>query len=358
MKRYFWLVIIFLLSACNVASPTLIPAQSDPQPTALSQAQSPANPQSGIPSWATLNLTGRLVLILPSQTGVDIASMDLVTGKITPIYQAPQNALLSTALVSPDVKRILMAYAPPATENNQVTYTNLYLMPLDGSSPPEPLITRQPADEAYFAPTWAPDGQSVYTSHFIRGSSDGSTPDRFAIDRVTLDGQSTTVIKDAQWPSISPDGSKISFVPGTPTNNQDGLYLADISGANPVAIIQPGVFPAIDDHFFTPDGKSIIFSAVNNSSPAPTPTFWDRLLGIKIVSAHNIPSDWYIIPVTGGTAVRLTNLEDIGMYASLSPDKKMVGFISQTGLYVMNLDGSNINQLNDLVATGTVSWIP
>ena len=84
----------------------------------------------------------------------------------------------------------------------------------------------------------------------------------------------------------------------------------------------------------------------------------ERLFGIQVASAHTIPSDWYRVSISGGQVDRLTNLSDTGMYASVSPDKKWVAFISQTGLYVMRIDGTDLTQLSDLVANGTVDWVP
>ena len=71
-----------------------------------------------------------------------------------------------------------------------------------------------------------------------------------------------------------------------------------------------------------------------------------------------MPSDWYRIPLTGGGPVRLTNLNDVGMNASLSPDGSQMAFIGSSGLYIMNLDGSNLFKLSNQLFVGTVAWIP
>jgi len=194
---------------------------------------------------------------------------------------------------------------------------------------------------------------------FYPGLRDENDPDQFVIDRVTLDGKATRVLDNAEWPRISPDGTKISFVSATANTTNNELYLANIDGSQPMPALQPGAYPAVDDHFFTPDGKYIIFSAVNNyNQVVATPTVLERLLGIQIASAHTIPSDWYRVALSGGEVDRLTNLSDTGMYATVSPDKKWIAFISQTGLYVMKMDGTGLTQLSDLVANGTVDWVP
>jgi Tol biopolymer transport system component len=310
-------------------------------------------PSLAAPVWAGLGLKGGLLLIVPGQNGTALQRLDLASGALKPVYQAPDRALISTALVSPDGTQILLAYAPPPTDQNQLVYTSLYLLPADGTGAPKPVFKTLAGDEAFFAPVWAPDRKSIYTSHFHRGTD--TTPDRFTVDRVSLDGALTPVLADAEWPSISPDGKQIAYVSAAP-NGPNVLYLAGIDGANPHPALPVHDFQAVDDHFFTPDGKGIVFSAVNPLGPPPTPSLFDRLFGIDVVSAHNVPSDWYVVNVGSGRIQRLTNLNDTGMYAALSPDRQRVAFIAQSGIYVMNLDGTQLTQLTDQAATGTVDW--
>ncbi len=367
MKKSILAILMLFLAGCTSISVTQpaatgsVPTSSAGLPGSLALQVTPptsAGQGNSIPvSWRALNLSGQLIMILPTANGTNIAQLDLITGVIKTLYQAPQQALLNTALVSPDDKQILLVYAPPVSSANQQTYTSLYLMPRDGSSTPKPIFPPSSTD-AYFAPAWAPDGNSIYTSHFIQGTGDENNPDQFAIERVTLDGKSSRVLGNAEWPRISPDGTRLSFVSATPNSSNNELYLANSDGSQPIPALQPGAFPAVDDHFFTPDGKSVIFSAVNNYQTVPTPTVLERLLGIQVASAHTIPSDWYRVALSGGQVDRLTNLSDTGMYATVSPDKKWIAFISQTGLYVMRIDGTGLTQLSDLVANGTVDWIP
>ncbi|HEX9013738.1 MAG TPA: hypothetical protein VF813_09490, partial [Anaerolineaceae bacterium] len=269
------------------------------------------------------------------------------------LFQAEPQALISSALLSPDGKQLLLAYAPPPTAQNQLVYTALYLLPADGTGKPRPLLAATTAKDAFFAPSWSPDGKLIYTSHFHRGND--TTPDRFTIDQITLDGQLKQLIPDAEWPALSPDGKEIAYVSAAP-DRPNVLYLAGGDGSNPHPALPVTRFPAVDDHFYAPDGKSVIFSAVNPAQPAAQPTFLERLLGVEVVSAHNVPSDWYAVGLESGKIDRLTNLNDTGLYAALSPDQKRAAFIARSGIYVMNLDGTQLTQLNDQAVTGTVSW--
>ena len=337
------LVILLFLTACTGASSQTIPSRG--------------NSTSSSPSWSGLQLSGRLILIQPKVDGIDLINLNLTSGKITLLFHAPEHALMSSALVSPDGQQILLSYAPPWTRPDQVIYPSLYLLTMDGSGDPEPVFKNMNPKEAFFNPTWAPDGKSIFASHFTPGTGDQNNTGTYAVVRVSLDGVVRTILQDAEWPSLSADGTQIAYLSAYDGSLVNELYLAESTGANPAALLKPRAYPAVDAHFFAPDGNSVIFSAVNQA-PQPTASFFDRIFGVQIVSAHVIPSDWYSIPVTGGNPVRLTNLNDTGMYACNSPDGRHIAFISKSGLYLMNPDGTGITRLSDMVVTGTVDWIP
>jgi len=327
----------------------------------LSACAQPSNPRplptqgisGGKPAWTGLGLTGSLILIVPGQNGLEVARLDLATGAMQVVFPAAPQAILSSALASPDGKQLLLVYAPPSNDPNQIVYTSLYLLPANGSGTPRPVLTAVSAQDAYFAPAWSNDGNSIYTSHFHSGGSNAQGS--FSIDQVSLDGQVRPLIQDGEWPSISPDGKSLAYI-ATSQEGDNNLYQAGADGSDPHPALPKGAFLAVDAHFYAPDGESLVFSAVN-PSPATSPSAWSFPFGVEVASAHNVPSDWYSLALGSGKISRLTNLNDTGMYASLSPDRKKVAFIAQSGIYTMNLDGSQLNQISELAATGTVDWV-
>jgi hypothetical protein len=65
------------------------------------------------------------------------------------------------------------------------------------------------------------------------------------------------------------------------------------------------------------------------------------------------------VPITGGEVVRLTQIQTINLFGSVSPDRNRIASMSGEGLFVMDWDGSNITQvLFNPGVSGTVSWIP
>ena len=82
-------------------------------------------------------------------------------------------------------------------------------------------------------------------------------------------------------------------------------------------------------------------------------------MGVQVVMAHDVPSDWWSVPISGGPATRLTQIQTIRLFGSVSPDKKYMASQSGEGILVMGLDGSNVRQLFfDPGVSSVINWIP
>jgi Tol biopolymer transport system component len=264
-------------------------------------------------------------------------------------------------VASPDGTQLLLAYAPPGSGAAALNYnTDLYLVPMDGSSPPRPLVSRQdPGTQSYFNPQWAPDGRSIYATFLYQITPTAADPSPYQNDivQISLQGaQKVLIHQHALWPRLSPDGARMAYLYVDPQSLSNDLYLARADGTQPAPLLQPGSATPIDDHLFTPDGSQVIFSMVNGSGPSKG-SWFERWLGVTVASAHNVPSDWYRMPAAGGEPQRITRLNDTGMYAALAPDGKHMAFISSAGLYLMNLDGSDLYQVTRQTFIGTIDWI-
>jgi Tol biopolymer transport system component len=135
----------------------------------------------------------------------------------------------------------------------------------------------------------------------------------------------------------------------------NALYIAEANGANATLLIPEDRFQVVDVPMFSPDGEWLYFSASERSGVSQT--WWEILLGIEVAAAHNIPSDWWRMPVAGGDLERLTNRDAIGLYGEISTDGETILFVSTTGLYLMNADGSGIEQLLEISAAPSLSWV-
>ncbi len=306
----------------------------------------------------SVSLSGSFIFIEQTTRDQNLLKYDLATGQTLTLFQAPTNGWISRAIASPDGRQIVMAYAPPPPEGQiQFGYTNLYQLNAAGEAEPQPIMERSHPQEVLFNPVWSPDGRYIYFSHVV---PDGIDSNSFTITLKrldTLDEDVEAIVTNGVWPRLSADGEKLAYAlldPGTQTRD---LYLADADGKNARLIASSEDFIDLDAPLFSPDGTWYYFSAVTQDQPSRT-SWWERLLGVKVAAAHSVPSDWWRIPVDGGTAERLTQISAIGMYGAFSPDGTVLAFSSTTGIYTMNPDGTELSKLLEIPAADSLTWVP
>ncbi len=357
-RKMLFMLSVVMLAGCSIdlSGPTHKPVEpiyirDTPAPT-----DAAATPGTSLP-WASSKLSGHLIFIeIPRQ----IVELDLASGQKTTLYTAPNNAFVSAAQVSPDGKSIVMAYAPPEDPASQSINTDLYVMPADGSAAPQVLLKRATPPEDFFDPVWSADGRFVYYSHLIPDPNGGRkyTNFKYDLERVAYPGgQPQKLIDNAFWPRLSPDGSKLAYVSFVASTNSNDLYIAQPDGSQAKLVMPAGAFSAVDAPLFSPDGKTLLFSAVGEPQ-LPGLSWLDQLTGVQIAEAHNVPSDWWSVSSDGGKPARLTQINGTGMYADFAPDGQHVAFASITGLFVMQPDGSNLIQVINEGIGGAVSWTP
>ncbi len=320
--------------------------------------------------WSNLNLTGKLIFPASMSDGVNnfmvIQELDLVTGGIQTVFQSVPDGWIDSAVVSPDYKQVVMAYSTPALQQGtNFTPLALFTIPMDGSQPPQQLFPLPLKDDQEFEPVWSPDGKYLFFVLANNGLPPEEPNQRYPIFQIYRaaypDGQPEKLLDKAYWPRLSADGSRLIYVSENPDDGTNKLFVANNDGSNPQQIVFTGANAPtiIDAPMFLPDGKSILFSA-------PTPvqsstSLWlDWLLGVSVASAHNIPSEWWTVPVGGGSVTQLTQIQAASLYASISPDNRYIASFSGNGIFVMNPDGTNLTMIisNNGGNAGTVNWIP
>lgn len=364
----FYGLLVLSLVGCSIdvaqpvvsASPTL-PREISPGSTA------PSAITTSIPvTWSGLSLTGSLIYISPPVAGdvsffISLRKLNLITGEITPIFTTTGDDWIYYASVSPDAKQLIMSYVP-TTQSNASSSQALYRILLDETALPQLLFSPPTPDDHYVHAEWSPNGKYIYYAHYNSNNRlPGLLEPIYDIFRMSYpEGQTEKIAENAFWPRISSDSTILVYVSINPNSGKNELYVAHADGSNARRINLSGSLAPeiIDAPIFSPDGGHVIFSA----PPPPQayqPNWFETLMGIQVVKAHEIPSDWWSVPVTGGAATRLTQLQTIRLFASLSPDKKHIASLSGEGIFVMDQQGSNLTQLLfDPGVSGTVSWIP
>lgn len=314
-------------------------------------------------TWSDLHLSGKLVYSTVTADGGNsapkIQMLDLGTGEITTIFGSTDNAWIYYLTVSPDATRLVMSYTPPSQPGSD-SGTSLYILPLEEAATPQILFTPPTPSDRYIQVEWSPDGKYFYMVHYNHADQPANQPyPDYKISRMAYSGgQPVKILDHAFWPRVSADSSKLVYVALDPVTGANQLFVANADGSNPQEILLTGFPQIIDAPIFSPDGASILFSAPNLTQ-AYQRNWLDRLTGVQIVRAHNVPSDWWSVSVSGGTVTRLTQIQSIKLFASISPDEKHVASLSGEGILVMELDGSNLRQLLlDPGVSSVLRWIP
>ena len=374
---FFQLFLVLLLSSCTVAtSPqatgTLPPAVSSaPIATQSGTTSGPSAPDKIPVTWSALHLTGKLIFVVSASDAnsnlvMDVQQLDLGTGGITTLFQSPPDGYIESAVISPDHKTLVMSYAPPGSQPG-ATFTPLALfsMPMDGSQAPQQLFPVPLTGDQDIEPVWSPDGKYLYFVLVNNAVPPAEPNQHYPIDQIYRaaypDGQPEKILEKAYWPRLSDDGSHLIYVSENPDNGTNNLFMANSDGSNPQQIVLSGANAPniIDAPIFLPDGKTILFSAPTPVQASTSP-WLDWLLGVIPVSAHNIPSEWWSVPASGGAVSQLTHIQAASLYAVISPDKRSIASFSGDGVFVMNPDGTDLTMLiqNTGGNMGTVNWIP
>lgn len=205
-------------------------------------------------------------------------------------------------------------------------------------SPPADLATPLPTFELVQPPEFIPTPQPTYND-----TPPPSGKIAFAcyiqqIDQICLlnaDGsgrkQLTSLSATAFYPSISPDGQTVYFSSRASGNFE--IYSVDINGNN-LQKLTDGI-GALYAPELSPNGEWIVFTKHGDGL-------------------------WKMRP-DGSDVKRVTNRDDID--PSWSPDGSMISFASSRAgarqLFVMNADGSNIQQVTNLTNMGgRNTWSP
>ncbi|MCB9135373.1 MAG: PD40 domain-containing protein [Anaerolineales bacterium] len=409
-----FLGLIFLVSACSVEisqtqlvptrtaapptdtpAPTLTPTDTPTQPPTLTPtATQPGDPTAtasptptptvpflfptvgtdlqNFSGQSATGLQGRMIFLATLADGTQaVLSFEPGTGTLSALFVTEPNtkAWILSASVASDASGILLSYAPPPPPGKpSYGYTDQYVLRPDGQL--DPVLLRTEDVEAMFGSFFTPAMDYVYYSYFF---ADNTAPSGFryhiyrapykagsgaAIGASAGVGTPELVVENAYWERMSADGTKMAYVTFG-DQDYDEMFVSNADGSNPVRVLDPAQFPTIDAPFFSPDNQYLYFSAVSDTG-TPTPlAWWEKLMGVHIASAHTVPSDFWRVSLVDGSAQQITDLKAQGMFGDFSPDGTQIAFITSSGLYVMQPDGSGLVQLLEASTLyGNIEWVP
>ena len=379
-SNYFlvWVLIFALgIAGCSselnqqLAATSTLPGDPEPDPVPdpeiIHPTLVPTNSVTIPVTWSHLNLKGKLIY---SINGLDenqndiirVHALDLETGKVSVLYSAPLGSGIYYVSASQENQQIVISYSPPLQSEPRIVEA-LYTMPLDSSEPPELLFMPAVREDQYIQAEWSPDGKYIYYTFVNHIITDPTRLEPFyKIFRMEYPGGRPELIAEAAyWPRLSADSSRLVYVAADPTTGEHQLKIADPDGGHVQDVVLTGSYiPEFKDTpFFSPDGKSIIFSG-DVPGTSYRPNWFETVTGLRIAKANGEASDWWSVPKTGGEITRLTYLYTVALYGGVSPDNNYVVSYSRDNIFIMRPDGSDITVILPGLGRffGTVSWIP
>jgi len=236
---------------------------------------------------------------------------------------------------------------------------DLYTLSADGSGGPRLLLNSTESGDYYFSPWWSPDGQSIYYGRLYTPISGTPTkPTGYFLTRyVYPNGPTQELLTNVLSVRVSADGTKLFYVSVNPQTTLSNIYVTDQDASNAKAVLPDGESWIIDSIGVSPDGGSVIFNRGIPESSQAGPSLLYDLLGIRIASAHNLPSDIWIMKI-GETPKQLTHLNGYGFVADFSPDGQYIGFSCDSGVYVMRSDGTGQTKVSNVPSFSMLQWVP
>jgi TolB protein len=235
------------------------------------------------------------------------------------IYIADADKGGQQQLTDNDVEDYSISWSPNGNQIAFVSSYDIFVMDVDGNNRNN--LTNNSAFDSL--PTWSPDGTEIAFT-----SLDGTR----GIYTIDVESGNVSLLSEMgdYSPVWSPDGTHIAFVSHRDQTWQ--LFVMNREGDAPNKISD---IPVDEDTplLWSPNGKFIIFSGGN-----------DAVAGIRV-------PEIYLVSLDGTELRNLTQNEAFDYYPALSPDGRLIAFVSRRDngydqLYIMDIDGNSVHKLS------------
>jgi Tol biopolymer transport system component len=260
--------------------------------------------------------TGRGLLLPRDQR---LLLRDMADGKETVMKRSPSDAYFTYPRWSPDGKQIAYALDIPFLGQPNAQWGGDVVVAAADGSGERVVLQRPPSGRKVEGVAWSADGAGLYAGILETDIRDGRLISQtLTLDRIEVaDGARRTIAPDATYPAAAADGSRIAFVTYQDSTNAGGLWLANPDGGDRRLLVEAsGRFIAVAYPRFSPDGKTIAFSAIT-------------------------PMDVWLVATDGGAPRRLTSFLEDEPYPAWSPDGQQLAIVATGGLYTVAVAGGD-----------------
>lgn len=334
-------------------------------------AQTPAEPPAGIidnaPAVNTLDglaplpvpdgLSGTVTLGVMLGGSFQIADIDMPSGTVTVRHITEGDAWFNGLAVSPQ-GQVMVAFAPPPERGMQLGLSGLYTLNADGTL--ETWLARDTGTfESFLHPNWTPEDALVYARY--RTLDDGSQPYMFSVERrTTPQDEAVTLVENAATPAVSPDGEWLAMLRFEPNAGNNALLLANADGSDLRELLPEAEYPIVDAPAFSADSQWVYFTLPETGAARNERNWWDDLFGVRTAYAHNLPANWWRVPVTGGAPQQVSFDVFTQLNGALSPDGGWLLSASDQGLFLVDLASGQVTFIlkGSVQFYAAVDWRP
>jgi Tol biopolymer transport system component len=371
-------------------SPTaVVLAQASPQPSTNDgqPAQASADPTqaSAMPS---AEIADQATPIPPPPTDIpevqeplpplvltregDLWYSDGSGGPLLQLTTTGPNETIEDPAVSLDGQQVVYVQVnmPQSEDANPELSAALYVVNIDGTGLRE-VVAPEPG-RLLIGPVWATEGSAIYAfTSTEEPTADGITEQRYRIVRIDLEtGALEPLIEGGLDPAFSPDGSRMAFVQFGEDGYSLSLHVAAPDGSRAEELLGAEVFQSLYAPYFSPDGSQLVFSAVGgpvtDEQGYPVSTSDDKrsplgqilaLLEPPAAEAHGSHWEIWIINSDGSGLRSLTSIGGDLPKVAFSPDGSELIFMTNGGIYRMNIDGSDLRLIDPVGDSGGIDWV-
>ena len=262
----------------------------------------------------------------------------------------PASEVVDSPAWAPDGTAVAYTYARK-TDPSGALASGIWRIQADGSNA-RALVAPGP-DQALLHPTWSADGQFLYftvqTGAFTSPIRDflGDGVGERHVERLDLgSGTRTAVASSTLMLASNPVGDELVYLEDVLPQDasasaplQQRLVRRTLRTGETRVLVDTQQYFLMDAPQISPNGRWVAFSAINSASPTGRgPDFLQWLFFVpRPAAAHGLPWDIYLVPLAGGTPMRLTMLDEDEPYA-VWLDNATLAFIGARGFYKVAID--------------------